>query len=68
MRLSPLDPLGQLFKFAFALAHVQSKHYEEAIEWTDRALVQKPGFFNAMCISAEAWSHLGRRERSARMG
>jgi TolB-like protein/class 3 adenylate cyclase len=46
-RLSPLDPLGHLVKFGFALAHLQSGRYKQAIEWADRALVQKPGFINA---------------------
>ena len=63
VRLSPLDPLGHLAKFSFALAHLQSGRYEEAIEWTDRALIQKPGFFNAMCIRAAACGHLGQREQ-----
>lgn len=62
VRLSPLDPLGHMVKFAFAVAHLQSQRYEEAIEWADRALVQKAGFFHAMCIRAVACGHLGRRE------
>ena len=62
VRLSPLDPLGHLVKFGFALAHLQSKRYEEAIEWTDRALIEKPGFFNAMCVRAAACGHLDQRE------
>jgi TolB-like protein/class 3 adenylate cyclase/Tfp pilus assembly protein PilF len=61
-RLSPLDPLGHLVKFAFALAHLQSKRYEEAIDWADRALTQKPAFFNAMCVRTTASGHLGRHE------
>jgi adenylate cyclase len=62
MRLSPLDPLGHLVKFAFALAHLQSGRYEQAIEWADRALMQKPGFTNAMIVRTAACGHLHRRE------
>jgi adenylate cyclase len=62
VRLSPLDPLGHLVKFGFGVAHLQSSHYEEAVEWTDRALIQKPGFLQAMCIRAAAYGHLGRPE------
>jgi adenylate cyclase len=62
MRLSPLDPLGHLAKFAFALAHLQSGRYEQAIEWADRALMQKPGFTNAMIVRTAACGHLHRRE------
>jgi TolB-like protein/class 3 adenylate cyclase len=64
MRLSPLDPLGHLVKFAFALAHLQSGRYEEAIEWADRALIQKPGFTNAMIVRTAACGHLNRREEA----
>jgi TolB-like protein len=58
-RLSPLDPFGHLVKFAFALAHLQSGHYEQAVEWADRALIQKPGFINAMVTRTAACGHLG---------
>jgi len=64
MRLSPLDPLGHLVKFAFALAHLQSGRYEEAIEWADRALMLKPGFATAMTVRTAACGHLDRREEA----
>src|SRR5260370_2593522 len=48
VRLSPLDPLGHLVKFGFGLAHLQSNHYQEAVEWTDRALIQKSRFLQAI--------------------
>jgi hypothetical protein len=61
-RLSPLDPLGQLMKFGTAVAHLQSGRHEQAIEWADQALMQKPGFINAMIVRAAACGHLDRRE------
>jgi tetratricopeptide (TPR) repeat protein len=63
-RLSPLDPLGHLVKFASALAHLQSARYEEAIEWADQALIERPGFTNAMLVRTAACGHLGRREEA----
>jgi adenylate cyclase len=63
-RLSPLDPLGHLIKFGFALAHLQSGRYEKAIEWADRALIQKPSFTNAMIVRTAACGHLERREEA----
>ena len=63
MRLSPLDPFGHLVKFGFALAHLQSGRYEQAIEWADRALIQKPGFTNAMVVRTAACGHLNLREQ-----
>lgn len=49
-------------KFAFAVANLQSGHYAQAIEWADRALIQKPGFINAMVVRTAACGHLDRRE------
>jgi adenylate cyclase len=63
-RLSPLDPFGHLVKFAFALAHLQSARYQQAIEWADRALIQKPGFKNAMIVRTAACGHLERRDEA----
>jgi len=62
--LSPLDPLSHLFKFTFAVAHLQSQHYEQAIDWADQTLVHRPGFINAMIIRTAACGHLGRREEA----
>jgi len=61
-RLSPIDPFGHLVKFAFAIAYLQSGRYEQAVEWADRALIQKPGFINAMIARTAACGHLGLRE------
>jgi len=61
-RLSPLDPLGHMVKFGLGLAHLYAQRYEEAIDWLDRAIVQKPGFFAAMQVIAAACGHLGRHE------
>jgi len=58
-RLSPLDPFGHLVKFGFAVAYLQSGRYQQAIEWADQALMQKPGFINAMIVRTAACGHLG---------
>jgi adenylate cyclase len=63
-RLSPLDPLGFLVKFTSALAHLQSARYEQAIEWADQTLIDRPGFTNAMMLRAAACAHLGRSEEA----
>ena len=62
-RLSPLDPFGHLVKFGFALAHLQSGRYQQAIEWADQALMQKPGFINAMIVRTAACGHLGLQQQ-----
>jgi hypothetical protein len=53
---------GHLVKFAFAIAHLQSGRYEQTVEWADRALIQKPGFINAMVARTAACGHLDLRE------
>jgi len=54
-----------LVRFTFALAHLQSARYEQAIEWADQALMQRPGFTNAMVVRAAACGHLDRREEAS---
>ena len=49
-------------EFAFAVTHLQSGHYAQAIEWADHALIQKPGFKNAMIVRTAACGHLDQRE------
>jgi TolB-like protein/class 3 adenylate cyclase len=61
MRLSPLDPIGYFFTYGLSVAYVAAGHYEEAIEWADRALNAQPRFLVAMrlkLISPRAsWPH-----------
>jgi adenylate cyclase len=60
MRLSPLDPLGSGFKSALAAAHFFAGRYEEAMEWADRSLHERPNFDPAMAIKVVLCAHLGR--------
>ena len=64
-RLSPLDPLGHTIEFGLSLAHLLSQRYEQAIEYADRALAQKPGFFSAIAIRTGAYGQLGRRKEAS---
>jgi TolB-like protein/class 3 adenylate cyclase len=60
MRLSPLDPLGSGFKSTLAAAHFFAGRYEEAMEWADRSLHERPNFDPAMAIKVVLCAHLGR--------
>jgi TolB-like protein/class 3 adenylate cyclase len=60
MRLSPLDPLGPGFKSALAGAHFVVGRYEEAVEWADRALHERPDFDPAIGVKVVSCAHLGR--------
>ena len=39
-----------------------AQRYEQAIAWADQALMQKPGFTNAMIVRTAACGDLQRRE------
>jgi TolB-like protein len=60
MRLSPLDPLGSGFKSALAGAHFVAGRYEEAVEWADRSLYERPNFDPAIGVKVVSCAHLGR--------
>jgi TolB-like protein/class 3 adenylate cyclase len=64
IRLSPLDPLAQIFLTALAIAHNAAGRYEEAIEWADRALHAQPRFIVAMRVKLASLGHLGRAEEA----
>jgi tetratricopeptide (TPR) repeat protein len=56
IRLSPLDPNGYSFKWVMAHALMLAGRYEEAMEWVDRALHERPN------------SHVGARLKTALCG
>jgi adenylate cyclase len=58
-RLSPFDPYGFLCAFSIAIAHLYARRFEQAIEWADRALHDKPRFVPAMRVKLSALAHLG---------
>jgi tetratricopeptide (TPR) repeat protein len=60
MRLSPLDPLGSGFKSALAAAHFVAGRYEEAVEWADQSLYERPNFDPAIGVKVVSCAHLGR--------
>ncbi|MBV8121035.1 MAG: tetratricopeptide repeat protein, partial [Alphaproteobacteria bacterium] len=60
LRLSPLDPQGPGFKSALAAAHFVGGRYQEAVEWADRALHERPNFDPAMAVKVVSCAHLGR--------
>ena len=48
IRLSPLDPNTYVFHWNMGYALMLAERYEEAIEWVDRSLNDRPGFHAAM--------------------
>src|SRR4029450_10076172 len=62
MRLSPLDPLGYMFKAALAFAYTVAGRYEEALEWVDQSLREQEKFVPAIRYKTALCGHLGRIE------
>jgi tetratricopeptide (TPR) repeat protein len=44
MRLSPLEPLGNVFAQGLAGALLFAGRYEEALEWAEQSLCDHPGY------------------------
>jgi adenylate cyclase len=59
-RLSPFDPYTFVFASNMALAHLAARRFEQAIEWADRALHDRPRQVGAMRTKVIANAHLGR--------
>jgi tetratricopeptide (TPR) repeat protein len=64
MRLSPLDPLGYMFSGGLAFAHFVARRYDEAVEWADRCLLERPRFSSAIRVRVASCAHLGHIEEA----
>jgi adenylate cyclase len=60
MRLSPLDPLRGYFAGGLALAKLATGKYEEAVDWSERALHEFPRYVTAIRTKIAACAHLDR--------
>src|SRR5262249_48301803 len=63
-RLSPFDPYTYFYAAIIAVAHLAARRFEQAIEWADRALHDRPRLVSAMRIKVAAWAHLGRLDEA----
>jgi tetratricopeptide (TPR) repeat protein len=64
MRLSPFDPRAFAFKWVMGYALMLAARYEEAIEWVDRALFERPGNHAAIRGRVALCGYLGRAEEA----
>lgn len=62
MRLSPLDPLGYMFKHGTAIAHLHAGRFDDAMTWIDQVLRQQPRQTSAIRHKAALCGHLGKLE------
>jgi adenylate cyclase len=64
MRLSPLDPFHFTFEWVLGWALMLAGRYEEAMEWTDRCLHDRPGYQSAIRSRVALCGYLGRVEEA----
>jgi len=63
-RLSPFDPYAFHCASTFAAAHLAARRLEQAIEWADRALHDRPRQVPSMRFKTIALAHLGRLDEA----
>jgi adenylate cyclase len=64
IRLNPLDRLERGFIGGIAIAHLLARRYEQALDWSVRALSEEPGYPTALRTKAIACAHLDRIEEA----
>jgi TolB-like protein/class 3 adenylate cyclase len=64
MRLSPLDPLSASFYWIMGYALMQAGRYEEALEWVDRSLHDRPSNHAAIRGRVALCGYLGRLDEA----
>jgi TolB-like protein len=62
IRLSPLDPRSFEFMFVLAYGLMLAGRYEEAMDWADRSLHDRPGHHSAIRVKVAVCGYLGRVE------
>jgi TolB-like protein len=64
-RLSPRDPRGWLIATGLSAAYFDSGRFDEAVSWSEAALVHNPRFTIALRVLAASLAKLGQCERAA---
>jgi TolB-like protein/class 3 adenylate cyclase len=62
IRLSPLDPTSHMFKWVLGYGLMLAGRYEEAMEWVDRSLHDRPSMHAAIRGKVALCGYLGRVE------
>jgi adenylate cyclase len=60
LRMSPHDPLKAFFYSGTGVAHYYAHRYDEAIEWANKAILERPGFSAAQRILVASLAQAGR--------
>ena len=63
LRMSPHDPLKAFFYSGTGVAHYYAYRYDEAIEWIEKAILERPGFTAAHRILCASFAQAGRTKQ-----
>ena len=66
LQLNPQDPQNHIFINTIARAHLIARRYEEAADWSRKALDRRSNFPHAHYVLASALGHLDRADEAAR--
>lgn len=64
LRMSPHDPLKAFFYSGTGVAHYYAQRYEEAIEWGQKAIGERPGFSAAHRILCASLAQAGKKRET----
>jgi TolB-like protein/Flp pilus assembly protein TadD len=64
IRMSPHDPLIAFFYSGTGVAHYFARRYDDAIEWTGKAIAERPGFTAAHRIHCASLAQAGKMEET----
>ena len=64
LRMSPHDPLIAFFYSGTGVAHYFARRYGDAIEWTGKAIAERPGFTAAHRIHCASLAQAGKMEET----
>lgn len=64
IRLGPRDPRQGMWMWDLGLAHLTARQYEEAVEWSERAIQRNPGHTEVHLVLASSLGHLQRADEA----
>jgi adenylate cyclase len=64
LQVNPQDPRNHILLNTVARAHLVAQRYEEAVNWAQKAIHQRPDYPHAQYMLASALGHLGRRDEA----
>ena len=64
LRMSPHDPLKAFFYSGTGVAHYYARRYDDAVEWANKAIFERPGFTAAHRILCASLAQAGQIENA----